>query len=105
MERVSRKEKLPYERAREECISTLERIYDQTRTGGFSSVELFLANGDDRFDLGVELRVRNDSGGFATNTANVALVIPFVSLEMDVLWSQIIVPPNTLIRYDARGGR
>jgi len=105
MKRVSRKEKFPYERAREERISTLERVYDQTRTGGFSTVELFLANGDDRFDLGVELRVRNDSGGFAINTANVALEIPFVGLEMDVLWSQRVVPPNTPIRYDPRGGR
>jgi hypothetical protein len=85
MERVFRKENLPYERAGEDRILTLERAQDQIRTGGFCTGELILANGDDRFDLGGELGVRGDFDGFALNLANVALEFPLVGLEPDML--------------------
>lgn len=64
---------------------TLERIQDQSRAGGFSIVELFLANGDDRSNLSSELGVRSDFDGSALNFANVALDIPLICLELDVL--------------------
>ena len=85
MERISRKEDFPHERAGEERILTLEGVQDQSRAGGFRTVEFLLANGDNRFDLGGELRVRDDSGSPAVNTANVPFEIPLVGLEPDVL--------------------
>jgi hypothetical protein len=85
MEKISRKENFPYERAGEESILSLERAQDQIRTGSFSAVELLLANSDDRFDLGSYLGVRSDFDVFALNIANVALDIPFIGLEPDLL--------------------
>jgi hypothetical protein len=58
----------------------LEHIQDQIFTDDFNTKPL-LTNGDDRFDLGGEMRVRSDFDG----SANVALDIPFVGLEADVL--------------------
>ena len=57
-------------------------------------MQLFLANGHDRFDLGGELRLRNDSGGSTLNFANAALDIPLVCLEPDVLCSQRFFPSD-----------
>jgi len=64
---------------------TLEGVQDQSRTGGFSTGEIILANGENRFDFGGELRVRDDSDGSAVGLGNVSLNIPFVGLEPDVL--------------------
>ena len=84
-ERISRKEYFPDEWAGEERILTLECVQDQGRAGCFSAGEIILANGDNRFDLGSELRVWNDSGGSAANAVNAPLEISFIGLEPDVL--------------------
>ena len=85
IERISRKEYFPDEWAGEERILTLECVQDQGRTGDFSTGEIILANGENRFDLCGEFRVRGDSDGSAVNLGNVSLNIPFVGLESDVL--------------------
>ena len=64
---------------------TLEGVQDQDRTGGFSTGEIILANGDNRFYLGGEFRVWDDSGGSAANTTNVPLEVSLIGLELDVL--------------------
>ena len=64
---------------------TLECVQDQSRTGGFSTGEFLLANGDNRFDLGDELRVQDDSGSSAVNAVNMSFEISLVGLEPDVL--------------------
>ena len=85
MKRVPRKENLPYKRAGEERIITLERVQDEISTGGFSTGESLLANSYDRRNLRSELRVGSDFDGFALNLAHVALDFSLVCLEPDVL--------------------
>lgn len=85
MEGVLWKEDFPYKRAGEEVIITLECGEDQIRTGSLSTVEFLLADGDDRFDLGGKLSVRDDFDGFASDTFHVALDLPLVSPEPDML--------------------
>lgn len=85
LERVVWKEDLPYERAREESVSTLEGIQDKGGTGGFRIGELILANRDDRFDFGIDLSVRSDSNGAALDLLHVSFNIALVCLEPDVL--------------------
>ena len=83
--RVFRKENLPNERAGEETIGTLEGFQDHVRTVSFGAVEVLFANGEDGFDPGVELGVRDDSYGSSLDRAHVALDVALVGLEADVL--------------------
>jgi hypothetical protein len=93
-------ENLPYERAGEERIPTLESVQDKIRTGGFSVGELVFTNGDDGCDLHCwrELSKRSDLNGSAADFLHASFDFALVGIEPDMLYPKRLSPSETQIQ-------